>query len=190
MRDELRSLQMKVLTGRLELLKFDREVIQNNKTVFQKKEVLQKTVSKDQAFWAVGKDELTKLKNSVSASAELTSKLEESDKALEAAYVEAALSKEEVVRADTEKTAAEKKVQNVREEAEHHIARLNVPLAGWNLAEKLTNRLGIVLVGAANAVVQPSGHDTVINSDKGWKRGIRRYACLSRRPQLVFWMCR
>lgn len=82
-------------------------------------------------------------------------------KALEAAHVELALLKEEVVRADIEKTDGEKNVTKICEEVEQRMVCLNVALPGSDRAENLTRLMMTELLNAAEAFVQQLGHDAV-----------------------------
>lgn len=87
-----------------------------NKSLVEKVRMLQKTVSVEQAARKVLEEETVHLKGLVSASNELTAKLAESDKSLEAASEEVASLKEQVKLAYIKKMESEIVVAEVHEE--------------------------------------------------------------------------
>lgn len=103
--------------------------------------MLQNSVSVEQAARTVAEEETLKLKGLVLESDELTAKLVESNKALEATCTEVVFLKEEVKRVDTKKVELERVVAKVCEGSEQCKVLLNNELAGWNRAEKLTRSL-------------------------------------------------
>lgn len=84
---------------------------------------------------------LVMLKGVVCASDELTAKLPESDKSLQAACTEPASLKEQAERTDTDKAASTRVIAGVREEPEQHMVRLNDAFVGRNQADMLSHSL-------------------------------------------------
>lgn len=69
--------------------------------------------------------------------------------------------KEQVACADTKKADYAKLLGGACEESEQQMVRLNVPIVGLNLAEKLTHALVTESVSAINAVFQQFDDDAV-----------------------------
>lgn len=76
---------MKILTDSLWAVHFDREVIAKNKSLVEEVMKLQGTVTNEQGARKVIEKDLAQVKRSVLASEELTAKLAESNKLLDAA---------------------------------------------------------------------------------------------------------
>lgn len=109
------------------------------------------------------------LKSSVNAFDELAERLAESDKALGVVCAEVPSLKEQMVRADTEKTDSEKIVADMSKESEKHIVDMNVALVCGDLAERLTSLLVTIAVNTFDAFVQQFQHDAVNRLRHCWK---------------------
>lgn len=113
-------------------MKFGREGLKKNKSLVKEVEALQKTVNDENAAWQDVEKELTELKDSVASSDALVAKLGKFEKSLKTLRDEVASLKEQVARADIEKTISDKLVTDVFEQSEQRMIRRNVAIAGLN----------------------------------------------------------
>lgn len=152
LRGEACRLQMTVSTDSLARVRPGQEVFHKNKSLVQKVAKLQETVTDNQAALKVVEDKLANVKDSIEASEEFTTKLEESEKLLEDPQAEVGSLKDEVAHADKEKVKSNRIIAKAREESEHRLLRLNVTLASRILAENLTISLVTEFVNAVDAM--------------------------------------
>lgn len=128
--DELPGSHLTVLIDYLELVKLEREVMKNKKSLLDEVKVLRKTVGEENAAPEGVEKKLTQLKSSVSALDLAAARVAESDKLLETTRAEVGSLKEQMTSADTEKADFNKLLAQFRVKSEQCRIRLIVATVG------------------------------------------------------------